>query len=39
MAKKSLIFTSTELQEKIMDELNGMDVWDKKSEGTSICPV
>lgn len=32
MAKKSLIFTSTELQEKIMDELNGMDVWDKKSE-------
>jgi WD repeat-containing protein 35 len=34
-AKKALVFTSTELQEKIMDELNGMDVWDVKGEDRS----
>ena len=34
-AKKALVFTSSELQEKIMDELNGMDVWDIKGEDTS----
>jgi WD repeat-containing protein 35 len=35
MAKKSLVFTANELQEKIMDELNAMDVWDIKGEDTS----
>jgi hypothetical protein len=35
LAKKSLVFTATELQDKIMDELNGMDVWDVKGEDRS----
>ena len=35
MAKKSLAFNADELKEKIMDELNLMDVWDLKGEDVS----
>lgn len=35
LAKKTLVFTSAELHEKIMNELNGMDVWDLKGEDRS----
>ena len=35
LAKKTLVFTSAELHEKIMNELNGMDVWDIKGEDRS----
>jgi len=34
-AKKQLVFTAEELREKIMDELNSMDVWDVKGEDVS----
>jgi WD repeat-containing protein 35 len=34
-ANKALVFTANELQEKIMDELNAMDVWDVKGEDQS----
>jgi WD repeat-containing protein 35 len=34
-AKKALVFTPEELKEKIMDELNLMDVWDVKGEDVS----
>lgn len=34
-AKKSLVFTAEELRDKIMDELNQMDVWDVKGEDRS----
>jgi hypothetical protein len=34
-ANKALVFTANELQEKIMDELNAMDVWDVKGEDRS----
>lgn len=34
-AKKQLVFTAEELREKIMDELNQMDIWDVKGEDKS----
>lgn len=34
-ARKALVFTAEELREKIMDELNSMDVWDVKGEDRS----
>jgi WD repeat-containing protein 35 len=34
-AKKSLVFTAEELREKIMRELNDVDVWDVKGEDRS----
>ena len=34
-AKKALVFNAEELKDKIMDELNGMDVWDVKGEDKS----
>lgn len=34
-AKKTLVFNAEELREKIMDELNSMDVWDVKGEDKS----
>ena len=34
-AKKALVFSASELREKIMDELNLMDVWDVKGEDVS----
>lgn len=34
-AKKALVFNAQELREKIMDELNSMDVWDVKGEDRS----
>ena len=34
-ANKHLVFNAEELREKIMDELNSMDVWDVKGEDTS----
>jgi WD repeat-containing protein 35 len=34
-AKKALVFNAEELRDKIMDELNGMDVWDVKGEDRS----
>jgi hypothetical protein len=34
-AKKSLVFNAEELKEKIMDEMNSMDVWDVKGEDRS----
>lgn len=34
-ARKALVFTAEELREKIMEELNSMDVWDLKGEDTS----
>lgn len=34
-AKKTLVFTADELREKIIDELNGVDVWDKDGEDKS----
>lgn len=35
MAKRNLVFTADELREKIMDELNAMDIWDVKGEDRS----
>eukprot|EP01040_Poterioochromonas_malhamensis_P002335 gene2335-2481_t len=34
-AKKALVFNANELREKILDELNSMDVWDVKGEDKS----
>lgn len=34
-AKKNLVFTAEELREKIMEELNAMDIWDVKGEDRS----
>lgn len=34
-ARKALVFNAEELREKIMDELNSMDVWDIKGEDKS----
>ena len=34
-AKKALVFTAEELREKIMDELNAMDIWDVAGEDRS----
>jgi WD repeat-containing protein 35 len=34
-ARKALVFNAEELREKIMDELNAMDVWDAKGEDRS----
>ncbi|RYH30944.1 hypothetical protein EON65_03805 [archaeon] len=34
-ARKALVFNAEELREKIMDELNAMDVWDFKGEDKS----
>jgi len=34
-AKKALVFNAEELREKIMSELNAMDVWDVKAEDRS----
>lgn len=34
-ARKALVFNAEELKEKIMEELNGMDVWDFKGEDKS----
>ena len=34
-ARKALVFNAEELREKIMDELNSMDVWDVKGEDRS----
>lgn len=34
-ARKALVFNAEELREKIMDELNSMDVWDIKGEDRS----
>jgi hypothetical protein len=34
-ARKALVFNAEELREKIMDELNAMDVWDVKGEDKS----
>jgi hypothetical protein len=34
-ARKALVFTADELREKIIDELNSMDVWDVKGEDRS----
>jgi len=36
MARKALVFNAEELKEKIMDELNSMDVWDVKGEDKSL---
>eukprot|EP00607_Mallomonas_marina_P007166 CAMPEP_0182416402 /NCGR_PEP_ID=MMETSP1167-20130531/689_1 /TAXON_ID=2988 /ORGANISM="Mallomonas Sp, Strain CCMP3275" /LENGTH=854 /DNA_ID=CAMNT_0024589123 /DNA_START=80 /DNA_END=2644 /DNA_ORIENTATION=- len=35
LAKRNLVFTADELREKIMDELNAMDIWDVKGEDRS----
>ena len=34
-AKKGMVFTANELKQKIMDDLNEMDVWDEKAEDRS----
>lgn len=34
-ARKALVFNAEELREKIMDELNSMDIWDVKGEDRS----
>lgn len=34
-ARKALVFNAEELKEKIMDELNSMDIWDVKGEDKS----
>lgn len=34
-ARKALVFNAEELREKIIEELNGMDVWDLKGEDKS----
>ena len=35
MAKRNLVFDAEELREKIMEELNAMDIWDVKGEDRS----
>lgn len=35
-AKRHLVFTADELREKIMEELNVMDIWDVKGEDRSV---
>ena len=34
-AKRTAVFTADELRERIMDELNGMDIWDLRGEDRS----